>query len=62
MPGLLLRVSGKRLQIPESFPFPFQPYDIQVDFMKKLYETIELEKIGIFESPTGTVGTAQISI
>ena len=40
---------------PQSFPFPFTPYDIQEDFMRNLYATIEDGKIGIFESPTGTV-------
>lgn len=38
---------------PSDFPFPFEPYGIQVDFMKHLYEVIENRKIGIFESPTG---------
>lgn len=37
------------------FPFPFQPYAIQESFMKELYFTIEEGKLGIFESPTGTV-------
>lgn len=41
------------LDIPESFNFPFQPYDIQKDFMRGLYSVIENGKIGIFESPTG---------
>lgn len=36
------------------FHFPFPPYDIQLDFMKKLFETLERGHIGIFESPTGT--------
>ncbi|XP_022086709.1 ATP-dependent DNA helicase DDX11-like [Acanthaster planci] len=36
------------------FPFPFDPYPIQEDFMRALYRTIEEGKIGIFESPTGT--------
>ena len=40
---------------PGYFPFPFAPYDIQEDFMKNLYSAIEDKKIGIFESPTGTV-------
>nr|CAB3236927.1 probable ATP-dependent RNA helicase DDX11 [Phallusia mammillata] len=40
--------------VPQTFPFPFEPYGIQVDFMKNLYEAIENRKIGIFESPTGT--------
>ena len=40
---------------PGYFPFPFTPYDIQEDLMKNLYSAIEEKKIGIFESPTGTV-------
>lgn len=44
------------LVLPDKFPFPYEkPYDIQVDFMKALYKTLELKKVGIFESPTGTV-------
>ncbi|KAG0228422.1 DEAD H (Asp-Glu-Ala-Asp His) box helicase 11, partial [Actinomortierella wolfii] len=41
---------------PNSFPaFPYPtPYNIQLDFMKNLYECIEHRKVGIFESPTGT--------
>ncbi|KAI8987718.1 helicase C-terminal domain-containing protein [Mycotypha africana] len=38
----------------ENFGFPFEPYNIQYDFMKELYETLSAGKIGIFESPTGT--------
>lgn len=45
----------KTLETPESFEFPFPPYDIQQNFMKSLYETLEAGKFGIFESPTGTV-------
>lgn len=37
------------------FPFPFPPYPIQKDFMAELYQVLEAGKIGIFESPTGTV-------
>lgn len=37
------------------FPFPFTPYSIQKDFMAELYRVLEAGKIGIFESPTGTV-------
>lgn len=44
-----------QLQPPVSFPFPFTPYEIQHDFMTHLYKTLEAGKIGIFESPTGTV-------
>jgi len=44
-----------KVEVPHAFAFPFQPYDIQLDLMRKLYEALELGKIGIFESPTGTV-------
>jgi chromosome transmission fidelity protein 1 len=48
----------REIQLPEKFPFPYaQPYDIQLNFMKALYKTLELGKIGIFESPTGTVNS-----
>ncbi|XP_073982293.1 ATP-dependent DNA helicase DDX11 isoform X2 [Rhodnius prolixus] len=43
-----------KLTTPKDFSFPFPPYEIQLDFMKKLYTTIEDKNIGIFESPTGT--------
>jgi chromosome transmission fidelity protein 1 len=47
---------GRAINIPEAFPFPYvKPYDIQLNFMKALYKTLELGKVGIFESPTGTV-------
>jgi chromosome transmission fidelity protein 1 len=37
-----------------DFCHPFQPYDIQLQFMKDLYAAIEDGNVGIFESPTGT--------
>ncbi|KIX92272.1 uncharacterized protein Z520_12018 [Fonsecaea multimorphosa CBS 102226] len=37
-----------------NFCHPYQPYSIQLDFMKELYRCIEENKVGIFESPTGT--------
>jgi chromosome transmission fidelity protein 1 len=39
---------------PIDFPFPFEPYSIQRDFMKALYDVLEDGCCGIFESPTGT--------
>jgi hypothetical protein len=33
--------------------FPYDAYDIQIGFMRKLYETLECGGIGLFESPTG---------
>ena len=48
--------TNNELVLPNEFPFPYsQPYDIQLNFMKSLYKTLELKRIGIFESPTGTV-------
>ena len=41
---------------PIFFPFPFPPYDIQEDFMNSLFHVLENGEVGIFESPTGTVG------
>uniref|UniRef100_A0A667Z594 ATP-dependent DNA helicase DDX11 n=1 Tax=Myripristis murdjan TaxID=586833 RepID=A0A667Z594_9TELE len=37
-----------------QFPFPYQPYTIQEQFMQSLYCALEQGKVGIFESPTGT--------
>lgn len=37
----------------EKFYHPFEPYDIQRQFMSSLYQCIEDGQIGIFESPTG---------
>ena len=39
---------------PEEFQFPFEPYDIQKDFMTELFNCLQAGKLGIFESPTGT--------
>ena len=40
-----------------TFNFPFEPYQIQEEFMRGLYATIYRRQHGIFESPTGTVIT-----
>lgn len=45
----------ENLEPPSKFLFPFTPYGIQHDFMTKLYYALENKKLGIFESPTGTV-------
>ncbi|CAM9731510.1 unnamed protein product, partial [Ectocarpus sp. 8 AP-2014] len=37
-----------------DIPFPFEPYDVQKQLMRKIYSTLENGGIGIFESPTGT--------
>ncbi|KAJ1953342.1 ATP-dependent DNA helicase chl1 [Linderina pennispora] len=41
-------------QTAKEYSFPMTPYDIQLDFMRRLFETIENGDFGIFESPTGT--------
>ena len=41
---------------PPAFPFPFTPYDIQRDMMRNLYTCFEAGGLGVFQSPTGTVG------
>jgi hypothetical protein len=40
--------------------FPFDPYDIQLEFMKHLYNCVETHGLGLFESPTGTGKTLSI--
>lgn len=42
------------------FYHPYDPYSIQTEFMTTLYRTLESKKIGIFESPTGTVVTGSL--
>ena len=42
------------MEQPTDFNFPFTPYDIQKAFMSKIFECLKEEKLGIFESPTGT--------
>lgn len=38
----------------KDFHHPYEPYEIQQEFMTALYQCIEQGQIGIFESPTGT--------
>ncbi|KAJ4992593.1 DNA repair helicase [Stagonosporopsis vannaccii] len=37
-----------------DFHHPYEPYDIQEQFMNAVYDCLEDGKVGIFESPTGT--------
>ncbi|KZM25286.1 RNA helicase [Ascochyta rabiei] len=37
-----------------DFHHPYEPYDIQKQFMNAVYDCLEDSKVGIFESPTGT--------
>jgi chromosome transmission fidelity protein 1 len=36
-----------------DFHHPYEPYDIQLQFMQALYSCLEDSKIAVFESPTG---------
>eukprot|EP00055_Hartaetosiga_balthica_P011652 m.53750 g.53750 ORF g.53750 m.53750 type:complete len:907 (-) comp7683_c1_seq1:416-3136(-) len=38
----------------KDFHFPFDPYDIQQELMKQLFNCFEQGGLGIFQSPTGT--------
>ncbi|XP_045480526.1 regulator of telomere elongation helicase 1 homolog [Harmonia axyridis] len=40
--------------------FPFEPYDIQKNYMSKVIECLSLERNGILESPTGTGKTLSL--
>ncbi|KAK9875897.1 hypothetical protein WA026_009684 [Henosepilachna vigintioctopunctata] len=40
--------------------FPFEPYDIQKDYMSKVIECLSMEKNGVLESPTGTGKTLSL--
>lgn len=48
-------VSGSNVNAPPAIPFPFEPYEVQTQLMRKIYDTLENGRIGVFESPTGTV-------
>lgn len=40
--------------VTRDFHHPYEPYDIQQQFMNAVYDCLEDGKVGIFESPTGT--------
>lgn len=41
-----------------DYHHPYEPYDIQVQFMAAVYDCLEQSKVGIFESPTGLSDSA----
>lgn len=40
--------------------FPFEPYDLQKDYMEKVLECLQNETNGVLESPTGTGKTLSL--
>lgn len=44
--------------IPIKFPYE-NPYDIQIDYMKKVLQSLEQGRHAILESPTGTLWDLQ---
>jgi len=43
-----------------DFYHPYEPYDIQKQLMNAVYDCLENEKVGIFESPTGELGLLHV--
>lgn len=41
-------------QLQRDFHHPYEPYDIQTQFMNAVYDCLETGRVGILESPTGT--------
>jgi chromosome transmission fidelity protein 1 len=39
----------------KDYHHPYAPYDVQREFMSMVYKCLEEGKVGVFESPTGTV-------
>ena len=42
-----------------DFHHPYTPYAIQEEFMNTVYHVLEEGKVGILESPTGTVSDTE---
>ena len=45
-----------------DFHHPYTPYSIQETFMSTVYQVLEDGKVGILESPTGTVRFSLLNI
>ncbi|KAH8175198.1 hypothetical protein LIA77_03616 [Sarocladium implicatum] len=58
-PGLAADLSHQ----PPDFHHPFTPYDVQLEFMRTVYDVLESGngQVGILESPTGTVSYFKVS-
>lgn len=48
-------------RVARDFHHPYTPYSIQEAFMSTVYQVLDEGKIGILESPTGTVSGSLIS-
>jgi len=46
---------GDGMEMSHDFHHPYTPYAIQETFMETVYQVLEEGKVGILESPTGTV-------
>lgn len=46
----------------EDFHHPFTPYEIQLQFMRSLYASLEEGKVAVFESPTGKLSLCLQSV
>lgn len=52
---------GRDGGIKRDYHHPFDPYDIQLELMNKIYDTLDKNyKVGLFESPTGTGKTLSL--
>ncbi|OVA20353.1 Helicase-like [Macleaya cordata] len=51
---------GRGVEEPKFLGFPFEPYTIQIDFMKALYTFLNQGGVAMLESPTGTGKTLSI--
>jgi chromosome transmission fidelity protein 1 len=52
---------GDETEKSHDFHHPYTPYAIQEAFMETVYQVLEEGKIGILESPTGTVSADSAS-
>lgn len=56
----LLKQSHVTSAMGKDFHHPYTPYAIQETFMQTVYEVLRDGKVGILESPTGTVGNLSL--
>jgi len=49
------------MEMSHDFYHPYTPYAIQETFMETVYQVLEEGKVGILESPTGTVSADSAS-